>query len=309
MPIAPLPDVKLNYLQFSQLNSNHSQNSPKPKPDLILVHGLATSLAFWYHLAECFAHTHRVTLFDLRGHGRSSMPASGYTPSHLAADLRALMEYLEIETADLVGHSFGGAVSLHFALNYPQKVNRLVLADTRLKLFQPQLQTRDWLHWSQLKPNLAKFDIEISEDHPEAGYQLLVEIARLQLQQPQKKSPFPKILAKLFPQGSKQSAQRWLKLLDTTTAAQDFQTGNTLNFNQVKNFSQPTLAIYGEQSPTLPTARALQKIWSHLEFALVPQAGHFFPLSQPDFLVNAINVYFQSRTKSRITKISFPENL
>ena len=300
MPIAPLPDVRLNYLQFAKHNSNYQQLSPKSKPDLILVHGLATSLAFWYHLAERFTNSHRVTLFDLRGHGRSSMPDGGYTPAHMAADLQALMEYLEIETADLVGHSFGGAVSLHFALNYPQKVNRLVLADTRLKLFQPQLQTRDWLYWSQLKPNLAKFGIEISEDHPEAGYQLLVEIARLQLQQPEQKSPFPKILAKLFPQGSQHSAKRWLKLLDTTTAAQDFQAGTTLTFNQVKNCSQSTLAIYGEQSPTLPTAQALQKIWSDLEFALVPQAGHFFPLSQPDFLVNAVNQFWEGIGKSQI---------
>lgn len=291
MPFATLPNVKLNYLQLS--SSQWSLSANEQPQNLIMVHGLATSLAFWYHIAQSLTASHKVTLFDLRGHGRSSMPETSYTPSQMAEDLKELLDTLEIETADLVGHSFGGSVIVHFAIRYPHRVRKLVLADVRLKLLQPQQKPCDWSHWEQLRPNLEAVGIQIDAHHPEAGYQLLLEMARLQVEQPQGKLPFPKILSLLFPQGGSQhAAKRWLKLLETTTAAEDFRAPATLTTTQIKHLEKPTLGIYGEKSPTLATAKALQQILPHAHFHFIPQAGHFFPLSQPDVLVKAVQEFF-----------------
>ena len=287
MPILNLPDVKINYLQIPQDSDSHL-----PKKHLVMIHGIATNLAFWYHCAQAFTATHTVTLFDLRGHGRSSMPATGYTPAVMAEDLKHLLDHLCIDTADFVGHSFGGSVLLHFATLYPERVRHIVLADARLKLLQPQQKVQDWVNWQTLKPHLAQFGINLSEDNPEAGFQLLVDIARLQVNQPQGKIPFPKTLSSIFPQGGNQrTAKKWLKLWDTTTAKEDFQTKTFLTIKQLQQLQKPTLAIYGEKSPTLPTAAVLSEIWSHLHFQFVPNAGHFFPLSQPDFFVNKVQKF------------------
>jgi hypothetical protein len=56
-----------------------------------MVHGLATNLAFWYiRYVSAFSKRYRVTLYDLRGHGRSSITDSGYTPKNMAVDLQKL---------------------------------------------------------------------------------------------------------------------------------------------------------------------------------------------------------------------------
>src|SRR5262245_39122655 len=98
-------------------------------PNLVLVHGLMGNLAFWYPTAVAkLASDYRVTTLDLRGHGYSGMPSANYTTLDLAGDLKALFDHLRIECAHLVGHSYGGAVALHFAVLQPQRVTSLTLA-------------------------------------------------------------------------------------------------------------------------------------------------------------------------------------
>ena len=85
-------------------------------PDVVLVHGLAASRAFWFlHYAVPLSRRYRVTLFDLRGHGYSERPQSGYDAVTMAGDLAGLLDHLGIERCDLIGHSYGGSVALEYA--------------------------------------------------------------------------------------------------------------------------------------------------------------------------------------------------
>lgn len=250
-----------------------------------MVHGLATNLAFWYGIASTLTNSYRVLLLDLRGHGRSSMPSSGYSPSHMATDLQELLEKLEIPTAVLIGHSFGGAVVLHCALQASHRIDSIVLADVRLKQFQPQQQPQDWPQWPQLQKTLATLNIHLTKDEPEAGYRLLVEMARLQVEQPQAVTTV-QALSSLYPQGSGPgTAQRWLKLLDNTTAWQEFTADDGLTHTHLQTLQKPTLALYGEHSPTLITGSQLKAYWPHTQLELISNAGHFFPLSQPQAFI------------------------
>lgn len=98
---------------------------------VVMLHGLLLgNVATWYFTAApVLAERHRVLLYDLRGHGRSEVPASGYDLTTMAADLEAL---LDDGPVDLIGHSYGGLVALRFALDHPGRVRRLVLVDTPL---------------------------------------------------------------------------------------------------------------------------------------------------------------------------------
>jgi pimeloyl-ACP methyl ester carboxylesterase len=71
-----------------------------------------------------------VLAFDLRGHGLSDKPVGPgkYTIGALCDDLRDFMDAAGIARADLLGHSLGGGVALHFALAHPERIRRLVLA-------------------------------------------------------------------------------------------------------------------------------------------------------------------------------------
>lgn len=98
---------------------------------LVLIHGWgASAYTFRYQLGDPAASDRRVIAFDQRGHGLSEKPVSrgSYTTDALLGDLRDLMDALEIDRADLLGHSMGGGVALHFTLTNRARVRRLVLA-------------------------------------------------------------------------------------------------------------------------------------------------------------------------------------
>jgi pimeloyl-ACP methyl ester carboxylesterase len=92
------------------------------------VHGLFGSSGNWMGVAKRLQADYRLILPDLRNHGRSPHHPSMDFPA-MAADLLALLDRLEIESASLVGHSMGGKASMWLALTQPERVARLVAAD------------------------------------------------------------------------------------------------------------------------------------------------------------------------------------
>lgn len=91
---------------------------------LILVHSGLSDHSMWDQQWSAFAQHYRVVRYDLRGMGASAVPTESC--SH-GQDLEALMQFLGIEKAHLLGLSFGGHTALDFTLTYPEKVSSLVL--------------------------------------------------------------------------------------------------------------------------------------------------------------------------------------
>ena len=71
----------------------------------------------------------RVIAVDLKGHGDSDQPADGYRIADQAAEVAGLCRALGLERIDLIGHSWGGAISLQFAVDGQVPIRRLVLED------------------------------------------------------------------------------------------------------------------------------------------------------------------------------------
>ena len=99
-------------------------------PPLLLVHGLMVTGEMFAQVADRFAARHRVIMPDLRGHGRSRALPPPYTVAQLAADLAKLLDRLGIQSTTMLGYSQGGAVAQQFALDFPDRCRRLVLACT-----------------------------------------------------------------------------------------------------------------------------------------------------------------------------------
>jgi 3-oxoadipate enol-lactonase len=97
---------------------------------VVLTHGLGSDLGFWDPHVDALAAHHRVLRWDLRGSGASAKPSGPYDTVLFARDLAGLLDKLEERTAHLVGHSGGGAVSQRFALDFPARVQSLVLVST-----------------------------------------------------------------------------------------------------------------------------------------------------------------------------------
>jgi len=101
---------------------------------LLMVHGFPRTSLMWRHVAPHLASNHTVICVDLRGYGRSGVPASTedhypYTKRAMANELVAVMDKLGFAKFDLVGHDRGGRVSYRLALDHPEKVQRLAVFD------------------------------------------------------------------------------------------------------------------------------------------------------------------------------------
>jgi 3-oxoadipate enol-lactonase len=99
-------------------------------PAVVLIHGGLVDSRLWDAQMKPLSKRFRVVRYDIRGYGRSPAPAGEYYPLE---DLRALLDYLKIDKATLVGLSLGGIVAADFSLEYPARVERLVLVGAGLR--------------------------------------------------------------------------------------------------------------------------------------------------------------------------------
>lgn len=97
-------------------------------PDILLVHGIGSSLMCWRHLVPILSQNYTVTALDLPGFGFSSKPRNvDYGLDFQTQVLNQVLVRLGIETAHTVGCSMGGNIALWLARQYPEKVARVVL--------------------------------------------------------------------------------------------------------------------------------------------------------------------------------------
>lgn len=98
---------------------------------IVFIHGNGANLTQWHAQLAHFRKAHRVVAVDLRGMGKSEVPADGvYTIPAMAEDIHAVVNALNIDRFVLVGHSFGGAVVAAYAAAHPERVSGVVYADS-----------------------------------------------------------------------------------------------------------------------------------------------------------------------------------
>ncbi len=95
---------------------------------LVIVHGLYGSSDNWLNIGKRLAEKHTVYMVDQRNHGHSPFSDS-HTFNDMRNDLEEFFERHNIEKATLLGHSMGGKVAMWFAADFPEKVEKLVIAD------------------------------------------------------------------------------------------------------------------------------------------------------------------------------------
>lgn len=97
---------------------------------IVFTHGASWNHKQWQPQVECFSKYYQVVVWDVRGHGCSSLPPGKVDPEEFNKDLIGLLNHLNIEKASLCGLSMGGHISLQTAIRYPERVNSLILIGT-----------------------------------------------------------------------------------------------------------------------------------------------------------------------------------
>lgn len=127
----PEPDeaVKSEDLN-SGISMAYVEAGPEDAPVLILLHGFTDSSLDWSLVIPYLEDDFRVYALDLRGHGDSEAPQCCYTIPDMAYDVVAFMDALDIPKASVAGFSMGSLVAQNLAIDYPERVDKLVLVSS-----------------------------------------------------------------------------------------------------------------------------------------------------------------------------------
>lgn len=283
MPLAQLGSVGINY---------HSVGSGKT---VVMVHGLGANQAFWFFsVGSVLASEFRVVSYDLRGHGRSSMPERGYDLGQMAKDLHGLLNQLDVESVHLVGHSFGARVALAAALLHPDRIDSLTLADTQLSSIQPRMRLADWPHWPAWKRQLAAQGVTpLPDDEEPITFHLLASFNRhagAVTSGAAGARPLTRPSLRSRDMGRRGSAQ-WSTLLKTTSALTEFEDEKPLTIPNLKTIRVPVLGVYGEYSHCVPTGNGLAQILPDYRLVMIPRAGHFHPAVRPRLFTRVLRTF------------------
>ena len=101
---------------------------------LMLSNSLGSNLSMWDKALPIFESRYRVLRYDMRGHGKSSVPAGPYNINQLGADVLSLLDHLGIGRVDFCGLSIGGMLAMWLGIYAPQRVRRLILANTAARI-------------------------------------------------------------------------------------------------------------------------------------------------------------------------------
>lgn len=116
-------------LRVNDVDLYYELHGPEEADVLVLSNGILMSTASWAFQTPILSQHYRLLLYDCRGMWQSEHPSGWYTMEQHADDLAGLLDGLGIERAHIGGISYGGELSLVFALRYPERTRSLIVAD------------------------------------------------------------------------------------------------------------------------------------------------------------------------------------
>jgi pimeloyl-ACP methyl ester carboxylesterase len=241
---------------------------------LVLISGLGYSLWQWHKMVPFLAEHFQVITFDNRGVGQSATPRGPYTAQMLAADTVGLLDALGIEKAVVMGHSMGGFVAQALALDFPQRVDKLILCSTNF----------GGPRHVPVTPEAMKVLTDVSSD-PLTRFKngLVVSAA------PGWAEKNPEMIQKwvewrianpIEPEAYQAQLAIGLGLLPEAAAFE----------NKLPTINIPTLILFGAHDQVVPSENATllaQKI-AGSQVVIFPEAGHFFPIEIPEAASEAV---------------------
>ena len=240
-------------------------------PPLIILHGFFASARNWRAVAEKLSATNYVYVLDHRNHGASFHNAIMDYPT-MTTDLWQFIEQQNINTVSLLGHSMGGKVALWFALQYPKKIDKLIIADiapvSYTHCFNTTINALKAVPLANIK-NRKQAEECLASAIPELSYrQFLLQNLVLQ-----------------------NGAYGWRVNLDifADNAPHIIAFPNTEN---TAPFIGNALFIAGAESNYVK-AEDFAQLFPTAHFSQLPNAGHWLHIQQPELFISQVANFLQ----------------
>jgi pimeloyl-ACP methyl ester carboxylesterase len=232
---------------------DHRRNAPT----VVFVHGLGIDnmSSFYYTLANPAARAGAdVILYDLRGHGDTERPPTGYSVEESVRDLTGLLDVLGVSgPVHLVGNSFGGTVAVALAMTHPARVARLLLIEA-----------------------LVEAVAMSEEEWEERMADMLAEGMRLRRVLSGKRAQYGNKLQRFY--------SAYAAMVNGTTLTADLRAQQPFHNADLRSVTCPTMAVYGEKSDIIRQGYRLKHVLPNCDLTVVPKCGHFLIVEAADVL-------------------------
>lgn len=246
-------------------------------PPLVILHGLYGSSANWSRHASWLAKRHRVILPDLRNHGRSPHHPRMDYPA-MAADLVQLLDDCDCTQAVVMGHSMGGKAAMALALEHPERVSALVVAD----MAPVDYGSADHGHDAILSA-MAGIDLAGMREREQVDAALAGTVGNPMVRQ---------FLLTNLQRGERGWA--WRIPVETLQQALPILMGFPDYDGQ---YHGPALFIHGERSDYVQAEQtpAIRRLFPEAEIRTVAGAGHWLHVEQPERFGEALDAWLRRR--------------
>jgi esterase len=251
-------------LNYRELASESSKRA------LMMLHGLFGSASNMQIVGRQIATQRPVILPDLRNHGRSPH-ADDVSYQAMAEDILRLMDKLGCEHTDLLGHSMGGKVAMWLAINYPDRVNHLIVAD-----ISPVTYANRFV---QIISAMQKVDLEKLGDRQQADECLAEYLSDASLR--------GYLLQNLV-----RDDDQWSWRINLGQLASNIEC--IMEFPETSaEFAKPVLFIKGESSDYISPAYedALYRLFPLAEIQVVKNAAHWIYAEQPQTFTHMVTEF------------------
>jgi 3-oxoadipate enol-lactonase len=129
----------MNAVRVNDIVVHYSLEGPAEAPVILFANSLGTDLRVWDAVAADLCRDFRVLRYDKRGHGLTQASSGAYSMAGLAADALGLLDALGLDRVHFCGLSIGGMIGQQLAATHPERIDRLVLCDTTMRMPDPAI--------------------------------------------------------------------------------------------------------------------------------------------------------------------------
>jgi 4,5:9,10-diseco-3-hydroxy-5,9,17-trioxoandrosta-1(10),2-diene-4-oate hydrolase len=232
---------------------------------VLLLHGASAGAVTWSPVIGPLSTYSQVIAPDVVGYGESDKPSASYDRTYFVSWLRDFLDTLGLQTVSIVGVSQGGSIAMQFALDNPERVDRLVLADSGSLGKEMPLGAKLGFMWSNTLPSsmagkwLTRYLVHDPKSVDEIWAEYSCEVQRM----PGGKRAF------------------WQGLGKATAP---------IPIEQLGKISHQTLIIWGKEEKLFPLthAEAAQRIMPNAQLYIIPEAGHVAFFDQSEIFNNVL---------------------